>query len=318
MEVMEDVIVCGSGAAGLAAATWLGRYRRKTLVLDGGPPRNAAAHASHGYLGRDGEPPEALLEQARRDLERYSTVEICPGEATNARRIGPDFGVTTSEGERKCHRILLATGVEDVRPDIPGVEDLYGTSIFHCSCCDGYESSDLDVLAIGWGEHVAGFALDLLEWGARVTLVTNGKDLQTDDSCHAALDRNGIEIADEPISSFLVEDGKMQAVELESGRVLKAARAFFSIKHEPRNSLARQLGCELDEMGYVKVGEHGETSVEGVYAAGDVTPGEQLVQRAASEGAISGIACALSLRGMKTGSRAPEPGPDPEAELSTD
>ena len=318
MDVMEDVIVCGSGPAGLAAATWLGRYRRKTIVLNGGPPRNAAAHASHGYLGHDGERPERLLEKALRDLERYPTVEISPTQATGARRIGSDFAIETSEGERRSHRVLLATGVEDVRPDIPGVEDLYGTSIFHCSCCDGYESTDLDVLAIGWGEHVAGFALDLLEWGARVVLVTNGEDLETDDACHAALDRNGIEIADEPVSSFMVENGEMKGAVLRSGRVLDASRAFFSIKHEPRNGLARQLGCDLDEMGYVKVGDHGETSVDGVYAAGDLAPGEQLVQRAASEGAVSGIACAMSLRGMKTASPAPDPGPDPEAELTND
>lgn len=276
------------------------------------------ANSSHGYLGHDGEPPGKLVEEARRDLARYPTVEICPGEATSARRVGDGFAVDTAEGERKCHRILLATGVEDVRPDIPGLDDLYGTSIFHCSCCDGYESSDQDVLAIGWGEHVAGFALDLLEWGARVVLVTNGNELETDDSCKAALNRHEIEIADEPISSFLVEDGRMKGAQLASGRELRATRAFFSIKHEPRSELARQLGCDIDDLGYVVVSEHGETSVEGVYAAGDVTPGEQLVQRAASEGAISGIACAMSLRGMRTASPAPDPGPDPDEELGTD
>jgi thioredoxin reductase len=110
----------------------------------------------------------------------------------------------------------------------------------------------------------------------------------------------------------------MTGVELESGRSLDATRAFFSIKHAPNNHIAIELGCDIDNDGHVLVGAHGETSVEGVYAVGDLTPGEQLVQRAASEGAVAGIACAMSLRGMSTASAAPDPGPDPSAELGQD
>lgn len=312
---MEDVIVIGAGPAGLAAATWLGRYRRKTVVLDGGPPRNAPAQSSHGYLGFDRRPPDALVTAARRDLDRYPTVEIRALEATGVRNENGPFAVTTSEGDLVAHRLVIATGVRDALPDIPGFAEIYGRHAFHCSCCDGYESSGQDVVAIGWGEHAAGFALDLLEWGARVVLVTDGQEFEGDRSCETALHRNGIEVIEEDVAHFVVEEGTMTAVELASGRVLRATRAFFSIKHQPCNELARALGCTTDVMGYIEVGDHGETSVEGVYAVGDVTPGEQLVQRAAAEGAIAGIACAISLRGTSTASDAPEPGPDPESEL---
>lgn len=313
---MEDVVVCGGGPGGLAAALWLGRYRRRTLVLDASEPRNGKASRSHGYLGSDGSAPAALLERAHRDATSYPTVRM---ERTTVERAEPDgdgFRVQAGGREWSAQRLVLATGVRDVHPDIAGFESLYGSAIFHCSCCDGYESADQDVLAIGWGEHVAGFALDLLDWGARVTLVTNGQEFEGDRSNVDALDSHGIEVIEERVAEFLSDGPEMRGVRLATGRELAATRAFFSIGHEPRTDLAKQLGCALDDLGYVQVGAHGETSVEGVYAVGDVTPGEQLVQAAAAEGAIAGIACGMSLRGRGTAPGAPDPGPDPATELS--
>jgi thioredoxin reductase len=312
---VEDVVVCGGGPAGLAAALWLGRYRRKVLVVDAARQRNLAAAMSHGYLTRDGSAPGDLLAAAREDVEAYGTVDLLDGEVQGAARSGKGFTVHTDQGTVEALRVILTTGVTDEFPSIPGFGELYGRHIFHCSCCDGYESSGLEVLAIGWGEHVAGYALDLLEWGANVRLVTNGNTFEGDQACRSAMKRHDIELIEELVEEFYVEDGAMTGVRLGSGRELSAQRAFFSIAHHPRNELASGLGCGLDDMGYVSVGPHGETSVEGVYAAGDLTPGEQLVQVAAAEGAVAGIACAMSLRGSETESAAPDPGPDPEAEL---
>lgn len=314
---MEDAVVIGGGPAGLAAALWLGRYRRRTVVLDGGDVRNRFAHASHGYLGSDGWEPERIRDAARADVARYDSVRRVDTNVRAVSRTGDGFRVATDDGEFVSRRLLFANGVKDVTPDIPGFMELYGEHIFHCSCCDGYESSDQDVLAIGWGEHAAGFALDLLEWGARVTLVTNGQEFEGDRSCEVALQRHGIEVVEERVTGFTVEADRMTGATVESGRHIPATRAFFSIKHEPRNELAVSLGCEVDDMGYVEVGPHGETSVDDVYAAGDLTPGEQLVQTAAAEGAVAGIACAMSLRGASAAAPdVPDPGPDPEAELN--
>ncbi|MDP9234615.1 MAG: NAD(P)/FAD-dependent oxidoreductase [Actinomycetota bacterium] len=312
---MEDVVVCGGGVAGLAAALWLGRYRRQVLVVDGGRQRNLTAGASHGYLTRDGAAPAELLAAARDDAKAYGTVTFLDGEAHAAERSGDGFVIGTERGPVETLRVILATGVRDEFPDIPGFNQLYGTHIFHCSCCDGYETSGLGVLAIGWGEHVAGYALDLLEWGATVRVVTNGNTFEGDQACRDAMERRDIDLIEETVKEFYLQDGAMTGVRLGSGRELPAERAVFSIAHHPRNELARELGCAIDELGYVEVGPHGETSVEGVYAAGDLTPGEQLVQVAAAEGAIAGIACALSLRRAMTPSAAPDPGPDPQTEL---
>ena len=315
MKPTLDVVVVGGGPAGLAAALWLGRYRRRTVVIDGGEGRNRYAGASHGYLGSDGRSPDELRAAARADVERYETVRFDTGQVQGIERTGDGFRVEAAESFL-ARRVLLACGVVDETPAIPGFDELYGKHIFHCSCCDGYESSDQEVLAIGWGEHTAGFALDLLEWGARVTLVTNGEEFEGDRNYEAALQRNHIEVVEERVTDLCVAGGKMTGAIVASGRTIPATRAFFSIKHHPRNELALALGCRVDDLGYVEAGPHGEASVEGVFAAGDLTPGEQLVQTAAAEGAVAGIACALSLRGASAAADdVPEPGPDPEAEL---
>jgi thioredoxin reductase len=312
---MKDVVVCGAGPAGLAAALWLGRYRRSVAVVDGGRQRNLRAQASHGYLSRDGVGPGEFLSAAREDVDAYRTVEFLDANAVRASGSSGSFIIDSDVGSLRAQRVILATGVTDEFPDVLGFDQLYGRHIFHCSCCDGYESSGLEVLAIGWGEHVAGFALDLLEWGAKVRVVTNGNTFEGDEVCRTAMEKHDIDLIEETVEEFYVEDGAMRGARLGSGEELSAQRAFFSIAHHPRNELARGLGCAIDELSYVEVGPHGETSVDGVYAAGDLTPGEQLVQVAAAEGAVAGIACAMSLRGSPSRSDAPDPGPDPVVEL---
>ena len=313
---MEDAIVIGGGVAGLAAATWLGRYRRRTLVLNDGDRRNSAARQSHGYLTRDGVSPNELIAAAHADLDRYVTVDSRSARVTALRRDGERFVVTADGVDIVAQRLVLATGVVDEVPDIAGFDELYGIAAFHCPCCDGFEAVDQHVLAIGWGEHTAGYALDLLDWGAKVTIVTDGREFEGGDNCLRVLDRHDVEVTQESVLELLRDGDRMLGGRLSNGATVDATMAFFTIAHHPRTELAEQLGCELDGDGYIAVGDHGETSVEGVYAVGDVTPGEQLVQTAAASGAVAGIACAMSLRGKATAPGAPDPGPHPEAELA--
>jgi thioredoxin reductase len=313
-----DVVVCGGGPAGLSAALWLGRYRRKTLVVDAGNQRNLTATASHGYLTFDACSPAEFLERAHADVDAYPEITRIEGSVIEVNRMDGRFTIVTNDGSYRASRLVIATGVDDARPKVRGFDRFYGKHVFHCSCCDGYETRDLDVLAIGWGEHTAGYALDLLEWGARVTLVTNGNTFEGDEQHRAALERHSIELIEDDVVELTGDEDALTGAILGSGREVPAQRAFFSIAHEPRSELARSLGCKIDELGYVTVGPHGETTVEHVYAAGDITPGEQLVAVASAEGVIAGIACALSLRGSSTAPGAPEPGPDPEAELAVE
>ena len=313
-----DAVVCGGGPAGLSAALWLGRYRRKTLVVDAGNQRNLHAAASHGYLTFDACSPEDFLARARADIDAYPEIHCLDATVESVERDDDRFVIRSSTRSVRASRLVIATGVADALPEIPGFDRLFGKHIFHCSCCDGYETRDLDVLAIGWGEHTAGYALDLLEWGAQVTLVTNGNTFQGDAPHRDALKRHDIELIEDEVVELVADEDRMTEAVLASGRRIPAQRAFFSIAHAPRSDLAASLGCAIDDLGYVTVGEHGETTVEHVFAAGDITPGEQLVSVASAEGVITGIACALSLRGAKTAPGAPDPGPDPATELSSE
>jgi len=316
-KVDHDVIVVGGGPAGLAAATWLGRYRRSVLVLDGGPPRSWSTETTHGYLGSDAVSPAELLDQARTDLAAYPTTSRRESRATTAQaQAGGRFVVTTDGGaELVARRLVLATGVTDELPAVPGMTEHYGASAFHCPTCDGYEARDRRVVVLGWGAQVAGVALELLDWAREVTVVTAGRAFEGEEPHRQALERHGIEVVEEEATGLIGPRHDLQAVSLFDDRELACDLVFFSIAHHPQTDLAGALGCELTDEGCLKVDDCGRTSVDGVFGAGDVTPGIQLVQVAAAKGVVAGVTCALSLAGERRATDAPTPGPDAESEV---
>jgi len=314
---LADVLVVGGGPAGLSAATWAARYRRSVLVVDSGQYRNRWASQSHGYLGNDPGDPMELLDRARTDLGRYPEVTFCEGEASAVRRAADGRFVVTVAGEEYAGlRLILAMGVADTFPEIDGFFDHYGTSVFHCATCDGYEAQGRSVVILGWGEQVAAFAIGLLEWAGRLTVVTEGRPLEGDGRHRQALAGHGIGLVEDDAVELLGEPGELRGVRLSGGDVIDADMVFFSIAHSPRLELARQLGCNLDESECLCVDRDGRTSVDGCYAAGDITPGFQLVAVAVGKGAAAGVACAISLQGERGAPASPLPAPDPSAELS--
>jgi thioredoxin reductase len=314
-----DAVVIGGGPAGLSAATWLARYRRSVLVLDSGEYRNRWVHRSHGYLGADPQDPMRLLERAREDLGRYETVELRAHRATAARRdpAGRFVVRTDGGGDLVALRLVLATGVVDQFPEVEGFLDHYGTSVFHCPTCDGYEARDKRVVVLGWSAHVAGFALGLLDWAAELTVVTEDRPFEGEARHREALERHGVALVEDDAVSFQGERGHLRAVHLAGGVRVPADLVFFSIAHHPRNELAEQLGCACTPEGCLVVDEEGCTTVPGVYAAGDVTPGIQLAAVAAGTGTVAGVSCAASLRGEPGATTSPEPGPDPHEEVDS-
>lgn len=309
----HDVTVAGGGPAGLAAATWLARYRRDVLVLDEEKPRNRWVERAHGYLGWDPCGPGQLRARSLEDLRRYGTVELRCEAALTATRDGAGFQVETAEQTYTSRRLILATGVADVFPEVDGFFTHYGESVFHCPTCDGYEAREQPVVVLGWSEEVAGFALDLLDWAASVTLVTNGSRFEGDEAHRHALGDHGVVLLEDDAVALVGGRGDLRAVRLARAGEIPCALAFFSIGHRPVTGLAEQLGCVLDDEGYVAVDEQGRTSVDGVYAAGDLTPGMQLIAVAVSKGTVAGVSCALSLRGEPATTA--EDAPDVEAEL---
>ena len=284
----------GGGAAGLSAATWLARYRRHVLVLDAGEQRNRWVEHAHGYLGFDPCDPMELLERGRADLKRYETADILNERVSGVEGSEGGFLVRTDAGEHEGRRLVLATGVADEFPDVEGFFEHYGIDVFHCPSCDGYDARDRDTVVFGWGEHVTGFARHLLRWASSVTIVTDGHRLEADDADRAALADERIRVIEDVATSLEGERGALRTVCLRDAGRIPCRIAFFTIAHHPVNRFAHALGCSLTDEGYVVVDAKGRTTVEGVYAAGDLTPGFQLLQVGAAEGAVAGIACAIS------------------------
>ena len=304
-----DAVVVGGGPSGLAAASWLGRYRRSVVVMDSGEYRSGSVERSHGYLGRDPQTPVEFIDRGREEVLRYPTVSFRSGRVERVAR--REDGLFAVGEDLLCHRLVLACGVKDAFPEVDGFAEHYGASVFHCPACDGYEARDRDVVALGWDARLVGFSDTLLNWARSTTIVTNGRRFEGDEQARATLEEHGTVLIEEDAVRFVGTRGDLQGLELSGGRVLRTSLAFFSVAHQPSTGLARALGCELDDDGYVIVDREGQTSCTGVYAAGDLTPGLQLVQTATASGAVAGVGAAQSLFGTPGAPTSPEPAPVP-------
>ena len=307
-----DALVVGGGPAGLSAATWLGRYRRRTLLVDAGRQRNRAVEAVHGLLGRDPVSPAALLADALAGLTQYPHVTVRRGTVASIERAGERFAADVDGHRVHASRVVLATGVRDRLPDVGGLTEHYGAGVQHCPTCEGFDAQGRPVVVLGWGEHVPAFATELLDWASEVTVVSDGAPLEVSDEQRRRLAAVGVDLLDDAAEDLLGSRGDLQAVRLASGREVPAAFVFFSIGHDATVALARDLGCELTAEGVVAVDHEQRTSVDGVFAAGDVTPGMQLVSVALGEGTVAGVAAAQSLHGEPTAPDAPPAAPPPE------
>jgi thioredoxin reductase len=290
-----DCLIIGGGPAGLTCAIFLARYRRPVLLIDSGKPRNYASRAIHGFLGQHNIAPGDLLTRGRAEAEAAGA-EICNGTAERVERVGDIFDVTTSFGVLHARRVVLAYGVRDTLPDIPDIASYYGGSVFHCADCDGYEVRDKRVGVIGWGKKAAGLALKLLQWTDQLTVFTDGHAREWTDEHHSKLLAHGIGVKDEKVISMIGEDAMVRAAVLSTGEQVAVDAMFFTIGVTRSCTLAEGLGCEVDEeRPNIIVDDHKQTSVEGIYAVGDLVPGSQLAITSAADGAIAAIAINKSL-----------------------
>jgi thioredoxin reductase len=285
-----DVVVVGAGPAGLSAALVLGRCRRRIVVIDRGRPRNAASRALHGFLTRDGTPPAELLRIAREQLAPYETVHLEVGEAVEAQCRDGGFDVGLSDGRRyHSRKLLLATGVVDDVPDVEGVAELYGRSVFHCPYCDAWELRDQPMVVYGRGAGGAGLALQLTAWSDSVTLCTDGRG-RLSSTQREQLGRHRIAVREEPVARLEGADGQLQYVVFRNGDRVSARALFFSTPNRQASDLAARLGCQFTQKGAVQTGRYEATSIPGLYVAGDASRLVQLAIVAASEGAKAAFA----------------------------
>ena len=288
---MYDVIIVGAGPAGLSAALILGRCRRSVLVCDNGHPRNAASRAIHGYLTRDGFPPREFLRVSREDIQQYTTVVFRDVTVAAAEcRSDGRFHVTLEDGEIVFSRkLLIATGVRDHLPQVDGLRDLYGTSVFHCPYCDGWEVRDQPLAVYGKGEKGYGLSLELTAWTSDLLLCTDGPS-EIDQAKLERLARNGVRVREEPVRRLVGHDGTLERIVFDSGPDEARRALFFTTGQYQHSPLAIQLGCEFNEKGTVRTGRYETTHLSGLYVCGDASRAVQWVIVAASEGAEAAFA----------------------------
>jgi thioredoxin reductase len=284
-----DVIIVGAGPAGLSAALVLGRCRRKVLVLDTNRPRNAASHALHAFLSRDGIHPRELRRLGRQQLTRYKTVRLVQRAATAARCVAHGFEVTLADGSVvRARKLLLATGVVDELPRVDGLEPLYGRSVFHCPYCDGWESRDKPLAVYSKSPNGVGLAVELQVWSRDIVLCTDGVGLE--EKHRERLARHRIPWRHERIRRLESRDGRLRRIVFESGDSINRSVMFFSMPQRQASTLAAELGCGFTRKGAVRTGEYEASDIPGVYVAGDASKYVQLAIVAAAEGAQAAFA----------------------------
>lgn len=293
---LYDCIVIGAGPAGLSASLFLARYRRRVLTFHHNSPRNLYSHGVHGFLGHHGILPTELLERGRGEVLLHGGL-IIEGCVTNAEQIEEElFRVTVGEADAErtfdAKRLLLATGLRDLTPDCMGFRDFYGATVFHCPDCDGFEVSNKRVAVLGKGHQTVGFTLALLTWTDKLTLITDGDAGDITDEHLDKCSRHKISVTNKTIERLEGDADKqqIQLVRFTDGSAIECDALFFNLGTQPASGFHESLGCKLDdECGLVWVDEERQTSVKGVYAAGDITPHSQLAVVAAAEGAMAAI-----------------------------
>jgi thioredoxin reductase len=291
---MYDVVIVGGGPAGLSAALVLGRCRRRVLVCDAGSPRNARAQELHGYLSRDCIPPLDLLRAGRDELRPYG-VELRDVRVSDIAAVPEGFAVTLPDGLVNARAVLIASGVADTLPDIPGLDECYGVSAHHCPYCDGWEKREKAISVIGNGSGGTALALSLKTWSDRVSLCANGR-ARLWPVHRAQLAVHRIEVHEGRITSIEHERGQVRYLALAGGDRLSCDAIFFAGGQHPQSDLPKKLGCELTKHGLVKTDHLGQTCVPGLYVAGDASRDVQFAIVAAAEGAKAAVAINKALQ----------------------
>jgi thioredoxin reductase len=292
-----DVIIIGGSFAGLSAAMQLVRGRRSVGIVDAGQPRNRFAEASHGFFGQDGAKPLAMIERARAQVLAYPTATLIDGEAITAQKTERgDFAVGLASGEvLTASRLVLATGVRDVLPDIAGLRERWGVSVLHCPYCHGYEYAGdrLGVLRTKPGSPHQ--AMLVAEWGPLTYFLNGHDDLSAED--RAELERRHIAIEPAPIADLLGPAPGLEAIRLTDGRTLPLD-ALFLAPEIRLPTLAEQLGCVIDETPnglVVRVDPMKQTTIPGLFAAGDIITPMWNATLASADGVMAGAAVHRSL-----------------------
>ncbi len=293
-----DAVIAGGGAAGLSAALVLGRARRRVLVVDGGAPRNRTARELHGYLSCDGMSPDALLTSAREQLQIYG-VEFHHGVVHEIRANGSAFAVTAGGTEEFIARsVILATGVYDVLPEVEGLNEAWGKSVFTCPYCDGWEVRDRKLAAWGTTRSGVELARELYQWSKNLLVCSDLRTPLSDDE-RSWMNECTVRVKESPIRRLVSRDGVLSHIEFEDGETIERDALFLCVPLAQNSDLAEKLGCNMTIQGRIDVDNEYRTSVPKCYAAGDAVTHLHQIVFAAASGARAAISLNEDLMGER-------------------
>lgn len=283
-----DVIIIGGSYAGLSAAMSLGRSLRSVLIIDGGLPCNRQTPHSHNFLTQDGEQPHVIAERARAQVKQYPTVSFHTGFATNGKKVGNGYEIVTEAKEKfVAQKLIFATGISDIMPEIKGFAECWGISVIHCPYCHGYEFREkkIGIMAIGErGFHLAALVRNLT---GDVTMITSGQPgFETEQI--TKLRQHQIQLEERVIVEIVHEKGLVNHIIFEDGSQMNFDAIYAGLPFEQHSDIPLELGCRFTEQGFIEVDAFQKTSVKGIFACGDNSSMMRSVANAVASGSLAG------------------------------
>lgn len=279
-----DVIIVGGSYAGLSAAMALGRSLRNVLIIDNGQPCNEQTPYSHNFLTQDGKTPKEISNEARREISKYDSIQFFQGLAIQFIKTTKGFEIEIQSGEKFTSRkLIIATGIRDIKPDIPGFNECWGISVLHCPYCHGYEVKYEKTGIIGNGDFAFEFSKMISHWTQDLTLFTNGKSNLTKDQIRK-LEGKNIQINENEIEQLEHIDGKIKNIVFKDGANYPIKAIYAKVPFEQNLNISKDLGIEIEESGHIKTDSFYKTNVYGVYACGDSSSMMRSVANAVGSG----------------------------------
>lgn len=296
-EDLFDVAIIGGSYAGLSAAMALGRSLRKVAVFDGGKPANRQTPHAHNFLTHDGASPAQIASQALEQVLAYPTIRYFKTDVRDIRRNEAVFTLENTAGDRfRAKKILLAGGLEDVMPPVPGFAECWGISVIHCPYCHGYEVRGQKTAVLANGDIAAHFVPLVYKLTQDIVLLTNGP-AHLNDGQRARFARRGITLMETPLSALEHDDGRLRTIRFQDGSALDVPVLYAKLPTRQASPLPKNLGCALDEQGFVITDEFQKTNIPGVYAAGDMTTPMRALANAIAQGGKAGAMLNMELCG---------------------
>ncbi|MEY8844201.1 NAD(P)/FAD-dependent oxidoreductase [Bacillus safensis] len=286
--MLLDCAIIGGGPAGLNAALVVGRGRKQVIVFDDELPRNRVTQESHGFITNDGMTPFEIRQAGEADLQKYPNIQIKRSRINDIQKREEFFTLLTHEGDTfEAKKIILATGLQDILPEIEGIHDVYGKTLFSCPFCDGWELKDKALALIAENQRALHMAKLLSNWTKDLIVFTNGHVLAEEDK--SLLMAHSIQVIDVPIVSIDHDNGELRSLQLANGETVKREGGFVASEFKQSAPFAEKLGCQMTKNAGIETDILGRTTVSGVFACGDNLGGPAQLVLAAAAGSQAGM-----------------------------